>query len=103
MDSIQTVSLGDSLPWLAAKISLSIFQDGSCILFIMHLLYILAFRLNSGLSFCSVKNSVQMLVLVNFQFLNDIVRIVFDYFSAVVQYSDPGNVFEIFDPIEVNP
>jgi hypothetical protein len=86
-----------SPPWLAAISPLRVFLGGSRVLYIVHLLYILHSDSIRFTLFCSVKHSFQMLC---FSQLSMLKTILFDYFFysclIIVQYSDPGNVFQVF-------
>jgi hypothetical protein len=90
-------------PWLAEKSPLSVFLGRS--MYIIHFVLIVYFAF--WLKFCFFVQSnlsIQILVLVVFQFSPlVIVQSFFDYCLITVQYSDPENVIQYFDPVKKLP
>ncbi len=90
----------DSSSWLAVKAPLSASLGRLTytyyLLFIYHIFCILTWF---SFFLCSVKHSIQVLVSGLFQFSSIIQSLfpsLFDYCLILVQYSDPGNVFQVF-------
>jgi hypothetical protein len=91
-------TLSGQSPLACCKIPLeSLFRTVHvCCTYIVYLLYILAYRFNSFFFFVKLSISFKCLFSLNFQLLNNIVQLLYNYCSIIVQYSYPGNVFQVF-------